>query len=193
MQFDSETKNAFLVWRHDGSVRKFIVGSRGLYYCNTKQVQGTVLHIQDVNPDTVPTVEQNLQRYNQRQAKEAHRARYFQNCAGLSARALIRMIDSGALKNSPITRQSVRTAIDIWGPSMSYLKGKMTRRNPDPVELGIETITPIPPDIINNHGNIIMGMNIMKVNGVPFLNTVSRVIQLGSCTELPSGDMSNVM
>ena len=56
VQFDSEKENAFLLWKRDGTLRKFIPGPRGLYYCNTKQIEGTVLNIDNFNPDSVPTV-----------------------------------------------------------------------------------------------------------------------------------------
>ena len=46
------------------------------------------------------------------------------------------------------------------------------------------TITPIPPHIINNNPSIVLGINAVKVNGIPFLVTISRVIKLGSATEL---------
>ena len=42
--------------------------------------------------------------------------------------------------------------------------GKTTRRQPGAVEINIETITPIPPDILNNHGNVVISMEVMKVN-----------------------------
>ena len=59
--------------------------------------------------------------------------------------------------------------------------------------MNIEVITPIPPDIINNHGNVVLGMDIMKVNNVSFLTTISRVVQFASGTEMKSADMSNVV
>ena len=84
--------------------------------------------------------------------------------AGLSTEATIRMIDSGALRNSPITRDNIKAAQYIWGTSAAFLMGKTTRRQPGAVDINIETITPIPPDILNNHGNVVISMEVMKVN-----------------------------
>ena len=75
---------------------------RGLYYCDSRQVDVTILATTYSNPDTIITVNVNLVKYNQRQVKDAHAARYFQNMAGLSTRVFLKMIYSGAMKNSPI-------------------------------------------------------------------------------------------
>ena len=129
IQYNNNVENAFLVWKEDGTVRKFTAGPRELYYSDTKEIKETLLNNTDhLNPDNVPTVEENLKRYTQRQIKQAYVARYFQNSAGLSTSALLKMIDSGALKNSPIAREDVKTAQNIWGTSIAYLKGKTTRR-----------------------------------------------------------------
>ena len=42
-------------------------------------------------------------------------ARYFQNTVGLSTQALLMMIDVCTMRNSPINREAVKTAQDIWG------------------------------------------------------------------------------
>ena len=49
-----------------------------------------------------------------------------------------------------------------------------------------EVIMPIPPHILVNNPTIVLGMNVVKINGVPFLPAISRVIILGSSTELPN-------
>lgn len=84
-------------------------------------------------------------------------------------------------------------AQDILGVSVTYLKGKSTRQQGDAVELNIEIIMPIPPEILSAHGTIIISVDIMKVNGVPFLTSISRVVNFGLATEIPSADMDNVM
>ena len=41
------------------------------------------------------------------------------------------------------------------------------------------------PHILSSHPAVILGMDVVKVNGIPFLATISRVIKLGSATKLP--------
>ena len=112
---------------------------------------------------------------------------------GLSTEALIRMIDSGALKNSHVTREHVKIAQYIWGTSAALLMGKTTRRQPDAVEISAENITPIPREILDNHKNITICIDIMKINKIPFLTTYGKVIQFGAITELKSGEMRDVL
>ena len=52
------------------------------------------------------------------------------------------------------------------------------------VELNTEVITPLPLDIIDKHSEIIIGMDIMCVNGIPFLTTINRIVRFGSSTEI---------
>ena len=130
------------------------------------------------------TVSDNMQKFTEREIKDARVARDFQNNAGLSTQALLRMIDSGLLINSPITRKAVRDSIAIWGISEAHLKGKTTRTRGDAVIMNDIEITTIPPHILEHHKNIIIGMDITKVNKIPFLATISRVIKFGTGSEL---------
>ena len=52
-------------------------------------------------------------KYNQRQLKESQITRYSQNTTGLSTRAILKSADSEAMRNSPITRESIRIAQDV--------------------------------------------------------------------------------
>ena len=115
--------------KHDGSSRTFTAGTKGLYYLDTRNVQGTVL-ANDANvesPDATDTVRENLSKFTERQIKTAQLAREFQNIAGLSTGALIRMIDSNTMRNLPFTREDVKNAIAIWGESVAHIQGKTTR------------------------------------------------------------------
>ena len=88
------------------------------------------------------------------------------------------------MRNLPILRNHGKISQTIWGISVPYLKVKITRRQPDAVEFNTETINPIPPDILEDHEEIIISMDIMNVNKVTFLTTISRGLQFGSATEL---------
>ena len=134
-----------------------------------------------------------MKKYTQSQVKNARLARYFQNTAGMSTRAMLKSIDSASMRNSPITRESVKIAEDAWGTSILYLQGKSTRQRNAVVDLNTEVITIIPPEILANHAEVIIGMDIIFVNGIPFLTTVSRVIRFGSSTEMPIATMDNVV
>ena len=97
---------------------------------------------------------------------------------------MLLMVDKKMLNNSPITRQSIKHALSIWGPSIPNLDGKTTRNKMDNVILSEENISPIPPHILLHYPVVILNIDVVKVNGIPFLSTISRVIKLGTCTEL---------
>ena len=70
VQYDSRTDNTFIVWKEDGSSRRFIPAPKGLYYCNVNEIDGTVLNQygedpdkilaqHDDDPDQIETVENN--------------------------------------------------------------------------------------------------------------------------------------
>ena len=67
---------------------------------------------------------------------------------------------------------------------MGNLKGKTTRAKSDTVETGVDIITPLPPEILEFHAIVTLGIDVMKVNGLPFLVSYSRVIKFGITTEL---------
>ena len=104
--------------------------------------------------------------------------------AGLSLTSLLRMIDSGSLINSPVTREAVHNTIKMWGPSVPSMKGKTTRSSPDSVDINVEHITIIPPYILENHANIVLCVDVMKVNKVPFLAIIGTIVKFGSVSEL---------
>ena len=62
-----------------------------------------------------------------------------------------------------------------------------------PVELHVEIITLLPPHIIDNHRNMVIGIDVMFINGVPFLTTVSCMVRFGSATEMSRVTMDNVI
>ena len=54
------------------------------------------------------------------------------------------------------------------------------------MKLSEESISSIPPHILINHPAVVIGIDVVKVNGIPFLGTISIVMKLGSATELIS-------
>ena len=88
------------------------------------------------------------------------------------------------MNDSPTTRESIKHANSIWGPSTVNLKGKSTQTQADVVVLDREIILPIPPMILQNNKDIMIGMDVVKINTVPFLTSISRVAKFGTVTEL---------
>ena len=156
VQFDSRNGNKFIVWRDDGSCREFLPGPRGLYYCDMSKTHGTILtndgEIDDafggIDPAHIITVKEIMKGFTLRELKHATAARKFQNTAGLTTSGIISVIDKKMLNNCPITRESIKHAVSIWGPSVANLDGKTIRRRTDAVILNENTITPLPQQIL---------------------------------------------
>ena len=71
VEYDSTNKqDGFIVWKRDGSSTKFKSGTRGLYYCDTEAITGTVLMMDDNNPDTVSQVKIKKRKYTETQIKD---------------------------------------------------------------------------------------------------------------------------
>ena len=182
--------NYFVVWKDDGSCRRFTPGPRGLYYCDMSSIVGTVLTnycynaVDNIAPEMVNTVKENLKLFNHRQVVSAKLARQLQDTAGLTTTSLLRMLDCNGLKNCPVSREAVANAIKIWGPSKANLQGKTTRSSEEAVIVNAETVRPVPPEIMEAHSDVSIGMDIMKVNEIPFLVTISTVLHYAAFFEL---------
>ena len=94
------------------------------------------------------------------------------------------MIGSNILKNSPITIQDNMNAVYIWGPSKANKKGKTTYAPTESLRITMETILPVPPQIMDYNGDVVIGIDIMKMNGMPFLVLISTVRYYAYVSEL---------
>ena len=83
--------------------------------------------------------------------------------------------------NCLVTRQDVEVVYKIWGAYIAALKGKMTRQTPSSVVLDI---VQIPKEIRELHHNMTLSVNIVFVNNIPFLITLSRNIQFTTVTHI---------
>ena len=94
------------------------------------------------------------------------------------------MIDSNSPMNSSVTMDDVCNAVKIWGPSKANLKGKTTHAKTAPVMTWADIITPLPLNIYENYKSVTLGMDVMNVNGMPFLVIYGRVVKFGTSSEL---------
>lgn len=175
VQYDStEARASFQVTRADGSIRAFYPSTSGLHYCDTN-VDGTVL---------VNTVEENLAHYTRRAVKRASLARRIQDIIGRpSTRDFIKIVEGGMLHNCPITKADIKAAEDIFGTNLGSLKGKTVRKKNIHVR---SLVSDVPYDIIRRHKNVVLCFDIMFVNKIAFLITVSRSIRFGTTERLMS-------
>jgi hypothetical protein len=92
-----------------------------------------------------------------------------------SDRALQSMVRLNLLQNCPITYDDIKNASAIWGSDIANIRGKTTHCKPDRVETNY---VDIPRALLSAHINVTLVADVMFVNGVPFLVSVSCNINL---------------
>jgi len=179
--YDSVADNAFLVHKPNGVVRKFSQSPNGLFYLDTAQ-QGTLL---------INTVQGNQEQYTARARQQAELARKIQDIIGRpSTRDYIRIVESNQLPNCPVTVKDILTAEQIYGPNLGSLKGKTVWRQESHVA---GNQVELPMTILDEFRNVLLCIDIMFVNGIPFLMTISRAIKFGTAEMLNRRDIPHLM
>ncbi|KAL7503040.1 hypothetical protein ACHAXN_000885, partial [Cyclotella atomus] len=90
-------------------------------------------------------------------------------------------VKTNQIPNCPITVQDIKTAEFIGSPDLGSLKGKQPRTKLPVVRAQSHSI---PLGIMQKYQEVMLSVDIMKVCGIPFLNTISRHIKFGSAGRL---------
>ena len=160
----------FIVHTPDG-VLEFAPTPAGLHVLDLTKVPHT-----DVAAMLVNTVADNYEGYTKREVVKAHEARRFQRMVGCpSDRDFQGMVREKLIANCPVTVNDVHNANQIFGPDLANLRGKTVRRKPEHV--GTDYVD-IPRDFMDRHRNVTLTADVVFVNGLPFLITFSRGINL---------------
>jgi hypothetical protein len=126
------------------------------------------------NSPPIDFVEENKLMFTESQVERAKRARQLYHALGTpSTKDFKTIITMNAIKNLPVTIDDVNLAEKIFGPDIGALKGKTTQTKPAPV---VSDYIEIPTEIVDNHHNVTLCMDTIKINGVYFLTTISRSI-----------------
>lgn len=179
--FDSSASPCFIVHKPDGSTRVFQQHSSGLYYLDASKSTGVAL---------INTVDNNKTKYSKKDYLCAKAARRLQNILGLPSTAtFLEIADKKRLLNSKVTHCDIVIAEEIFGPNVAALKGKTVRKTPNTVTIHM---TPLPPHIADHYTNITLCIDIMFVNKIPFLTTISRHINFRTVGLLRSQQAKNI-
>ena len=132
----------------------------------------------------VAAVKENLTKYTKRNVDQAKKTQRFQVMFNnISAKKLLYIVDNNMVKGLPITRQDVKLAEEIYGPNIYALKGKTVNRKIDHV---FAPVTDISKQLLKEYKNITLCTDVMFVNGIKFLLTVSRHIDFVTAEYVPS-------
>jgi hypothetical protein len=86
----------------------------------------------------------------------------------------LKLVDNNLIPNCPIGWADMLVTEAILGPNMNCLKGKTVRHGELHVKLDI---SPIPRNILLLYCKVTLCVDIMYVNKIPFLITISRHIK----------------
>ena len=124
----------------------------------------------------VSTVANNMEGFTKRDVAKAHAARRLQGMIGHpSDQDFTGLVREKLLANCPVTVSNVANAKSIFGPDIAGLRGKTVRHSPTHV---YTAYVAIPKDFLSAHRNVTLTVDVMFVNGLPFLVTKSRGINL---------------
>ena len=147
----------------------------GLHYLDTthqhgQQRQGHVF--------TVNMVKDNKKNFTNNDYLRAVRARELQVKVGRpSDKDLIKILKASSLLICPVTPRDVLIANKLFGPDVGALKGKTTRRGPPIVDSPVSVDT---TSILKYYGEFTLCVDLMYVNKVVLLVTLSRNIKFGT-------------
>ena len=179
--------NVFIVTKPDGTVYKFVQAASGLYYYDLARAGPN----KRAGVALVETVAAKKSNYTREDYSRAIVARELQIKIGRpSVKHFIRIVSSNQLPNCPVTREDILAAEDIFGPDIGCLKGKTTRTRPHKVR---SMVLPLPPTIMDRYRNVTLCADVMHVNGIPMMVTLSRNIKFGTVEALPSRSEPNLI
>jgi hypothetical protein len=174
VRYDSEQQDALLVTKPTGQTMVFKPTSKGLYAL-ADQATGWV---------HVNTVAERQSEYTKREYRDVVLARKIQNIIMFpGVRAYTKIADSQLIANCLIGCADIAAAEWIFGPNLGALKGKTTKQTSVPVT---GRINGVPPSILERYQNVIIAVDIMFVNKIPFLITTSRGLHFGTVENLPN-------
>jgi len=177
---DSSKENCINVYRQDGSIMKFQQYENGLYFYDTR--------IQPYSPEVsdyvfLNTVRENKANYTSRELKGADQARkLYRMLNHPSEEDFAYYLDNNLVLNCPLTSDDAKRALAIYGPEVSTLKGKTTKKQ----NKGIPNFNPvkIPAPIIAKYNKLRLFIDVFFVNGMPFFHTISQFVKFRTVAAL---------
>jgi len=164
------------------------VPKHGLYVCDFPGEED--LPRNDLPPDAAPmedsgdeevfatTADQNKLPYTKREVKAADAARHLVKAMAYPSMAdMFAMIKAG-ISGSSVTAKDLHRALKIYGPFVPSIQGKTTRR---PTPLVAEDV---PKSLISDQ---VLYADLLFVDKVPFLVSVSKPLGLTVASHLPGG------
>ncbi len=99
------------------------------------------------------------------------------------------MICNNLVNNCPVTLESIWVADNVFGPDVASLQGKMVRRKPDKFD---PAFVDVPPEILACNLDVVVVVDLMFVNGLPFLVLILQNITIVTVLYMPLRTADNL-
>ena len=103
---------------------------------------------------------------------------------------LANAIDYNVVGNCQFNQRDIRIANKIHGKSVAELKGKSTKRKAKMSRIDMKR--DVPKEIMDAYQKIHLDIDIMCVNKVAYLTTISEHIRMTNCVPIKGGEKSRV-
>ena len=134
--------------------------------------------------DAIDTIKKSKENFSRKDQLRANRVRRFQHVAAHpSDDTIIYSAMTNNIKNSPITKRDVKMACDMLGKSRYGIQGKTVRGQPSQV---IAESMPLPTTILDYYKDVELSIDVMHVNKIPFLVSISEHVHYGTVSALDS-------
>ncbi|CAJ1950718.1 unnamed protein product [Cylindrotheca closterium] len=172
--YDNAATDRFIVDFKNEKI-EFLPTDKGLYHMDLKDQLNSAWNFFE-------TVKGQKAKHTKASVIRAAKARHIQNIIGRPGdRRFTDIVNNNLLRDCPVTSEDIKTATNIYGPNLGSLKGKTTSTTDGHVRTEIGAI---PPHIKEHYSDITLAIDILFVNKMPFLVTISRHIKFGTVERL---------
>jgi len=159
---------------HLGQDKKllFTPKGNGLYLLSNISVLTTNKNIMCYT--NLSLVSENKSMFTRRQIQGAEHARTLYKSINKPGYAkFLRLLQNNYFRDSPVTTDNVKRAVFIYGRDVSNLQGRATRPRPQPLRDMTSSMIHLPPTIQAFHSAIQLSIDVMFVQTIPFVTTIS--------------------
>jgi len=156
--FDRENDAFYVQMNKNDNIFKFVRNIGNIYTTNSRD-ESDGSHVQAL----INTVKDNIANYTKREVERAKLAREYQRKLGYSAGQLVKLLNSGKIRNAEISPHDVVRSINIWGKDLGQLKGKTTAKKSKAVNF---------EPVLQVRRDQVMDMDLMFVEDLKYLISV---------------------
>ena len=130
------------------------------------------------------TVEENKSFHTDREIARAKRARDLIHATGNPPVDLLKQaLRQNLIADCPVTSNDLTLATKIFGPDVASIKGRSTRKRP---HLQTDDTIDVPPELYDAQRGVDLCVDVLFVNGIPFVSSVSKRIFYRAVQHLPN-------